>query len=129
MDTGLMTPGLQGIETATRMDIAGMVVEYMEQRVLFPEIDLRQRLTLEAGYGVAEFVINSESRLVGKSIAESGLRQEDILVLSIDRDRTVIPNPKGSRVIQPGDKLLCFGKLSALEKQIPLQKGRETCHC
>jgi len=114
------SPGLEGIENATGIDVAGIIVENMEQQVLFPEIDLRQRLTLEAGYGVAEFIIHSESRLVGKSIAESGLRQEDILVLSIDRDRTVIPNPKGSRVIQPGDKLLCFGKLSALEKQIPV---------
>ncbi len=96
------SPGLEGIEAATCVDVAGAIVEYMEQQVLFPEIDLRQRLTLEEGYGVGEFVVTKQSRLAGVSIAKSGLREEDVLVLSIDRDRTVIPIPQGVHVIQAG---------------------------
>lgn len=117
------SPGLEGIETATGIDIAGLIFEYMEQQVLFPEIDLRQRLTLEAGYGVAEFLVSEKSHLAGKSIANCGLRDEDVLVLSIDHDHTVISNPKGSHVISAGDKLLCFGKLSALRNQLPAKKA------
>ena len=117
------SPGLEGIETATGIDIGGLIFEYMEQQVLFPEIDLRQRLTLEAGYGVAEFLVSERSHLAGKTIANCGLRDEDVLVLSIDHDHTVIPNPKGSRVINAGDKLLCFGNLLALKNQIPVKKA------
>jgi len=116
------SPGLEGIETATGIDVAGAVIEYMEERVLFPEIDLRQRLTLEAGYGVAELPVGEGSALAGKTIAESGLRDRDILVLSIDRTGAVIPNPKGSRAILAGDALLCFGKLAALRQQVPKKK-------
>ncbi|NIO11308.1 MAG: 30S ribosomal protein S6--L-glutamate ligase [Deltaproteobacteria bacterium] len=117
------SPGLEGIQTATGIDIAGHILEYMEQQVLFPEIDLRQRLTLEAGYGVAEFQVSGKSALAGKTISNCGLREEDVLVLSIDHDHSVIPNPKGSRMISAGDKLLCFGKLSALKDRIPAKKN------
>lgn len=113
------SPGLEGIETATGVDVAGAIIEYLEAQVLFPEIDLRQRLTLEAGYGVAELPVGENSPLAKKTIAESGLRNQDILVLSIDRTDAVIQNPKGTRELLPGDTLLCFGKLSALRQQIP----------
>ena len=51
------SPGLEGIETATELDVAGAVIDYIEQQVAFPEIDLRQRLTVSRGYGVAEISI------------------------------------------------------------------------
>ncbi|MEX0607011.1 MAG: RimK family alpha-L-glutamate ligase, partial [Halofilum sp. (in: g-proteobacteria)] len=46
------SPGLEGIETATQLDIAGAVIEYIAAQVDFPEIDIRQRLTVSKGYGV-----------------------------------------------------------------------------
>jgi len=116
------SPGLEGIEAASGMDIAGAIIEYMEAQVLFPEIDLRQRLTLEAGYGVAELPVSEQSPLAGKTLAESGLRDRDILVLSIDRNEAVIQNPKGTRVVLAGDTLLCFGQLSALRQEVPRKK-------
>ncbi|MCA9445904.1 MAG: 30S ribosomal protein S6--L-glutamate ligase, partial [Candidatus Omnitrophica bacterium] len=46
------SPGLEGIERATQKDIAGAIIEDIEHQVLFPDVDLRQRLRLAAGYGV-----------------------------------------------------------------------------
>ncbi len=43
------SPGLEGIERCTQLDIAGAVVEYIAARVDFPEIDIRQRLTVSRG--------------------------------------------------------------------------------
>ena len=43
------SPGLEGIEKCTKLDIAGAVVEYIAARVDFPEIDIRQRLTDKQG--------------------------------------------------------------------------------
>ncbi len=113
------SPGLEGIEKATGLDIAGEIIEHIEQQVLFPEFDIRQRLTLNAGYGIAEFPIIKGSSLAEKTISESGLRDSDILVLSIDRNGVVIPNPRGSREILVGDKLLCYGKLVTLRSLVP----------
>lgn len=113
------SPGLEGIERCTQLDIAGSIVDYIAAQVDFPEIDLRQRLTVSRGYGVAEIHIPEGSGYVGKTIESSGLREKDINVLTLYRDTTVVPNPKSSRELQPGDRLLCFGKLDLMRDLIP----------
>ncbi len=113
------SPGLEGIERCTQLDIAGAVVDYMAAQVDFPEIDLRQRLTVSRGYGVAEIHIPDGSEYIGKAINESGLRDKDINVLTLYRGTTVIPNPRSSRQLEPGDRLLCFGKLELMRDLIP----------
>ena len=118
------SPGLEGIEGATGVDIAGEIIELIEQQVVFPDFDLRQRLTLNSGYGIAEFPIIPKSSLEGVTIAESGLRDRDVVVLSIDRNGLVIPNPKGTREILVGDKLLCYGKVLTLKGLVPPTKPR-----
>ncbi len=119
------SPGLEGIETCTQLDIAGAIVDYIAAQVEFPEIDIRQRLTVSRGYGVAEIFIPSESQFVGKTITTSGLPEQDINVLTLYRDAKVIPNPKLSRVLEPGDKLLCFGKLDSMKTMVPLSARRK----
>lgn len=113
------SPGLEGIETCTQLDIAGAVVDYIAAHVDFPEIDIRQRLTVSTGYGVAELHIREGSFYVGKSISESGLREKDINVLSLHQGATVIPNPRSQRILETGDRLLCFGKLELMRDLVP----------
>jgi ribosomal protein S6--L-glutamate ligase len=60
------SPGLEGIEGATQIDVAGAIVEYIEDRVNFPDMDLRQRLTVSKGYGVGEVPIPAKSELSAK---------------------------------------------------------------
>ncbi len=118
------SPGLEGIETCTQLDIAGVIVDYIAAQVDFPEIDIRQRLTVSRGYGVSEIHIPEGSEYVGKTIVESGLREHDINVLTLYRGPTVIPNPKSSRVLEAGDRLLCFGKLESMRNMIPEKTRR-----
>ncbi|HEY6558457.1 MAG TPA: RimK family alpha-L-glutamate ligase [Polyangiaceae bacterium] len=118
------SPGLEGIETATQIDVASAIVEHLEEQVLFPDVDVRQRLTLKSGYGVAEFQISSDSELAGKTLRESALRDRDVQVLSISRGSVVIPNPGGDREVLPGDVLVCFGKLLTLKGLMPLKLRR-----
>ena len=119
------SPGLEGIERCTQLDIAGAIMDYIAAQVDFPEIDLRQRLTVSAGYGVAEINIPTGSSFVGQTIDDSGLRDRDINVLTLYRGSTVVPNPKGSRVLEPGDRLLCFGKLEFMRDLIPAKIKRK----
>lgn len=113
------SPGLEGIEGCTKLDVAGSFIDFIASRVDYPEIDLREKLTVSKGYGVAEVVIPSGSEYVGHSISETGLREKDINSLSLHRDGKVIPNPKGDRVLMAGDKLLCFGKIESMKDLIP----------
>ncbi|NNL84521.1 MAG: 30S ribosomal protein S6--L-glutamate ligase [Myxococcales bacterium] len=113
------SPGLEGIEAATGVDVAGEVISLIEDEVLFPEIDLRQRLTLQSGYGVMEVPVNDQSELCGKTIRDSRLRERDVLVLTIQRESITIPNPRVDREILAGDTLLCFGKNLTLKALAP----------
>lgn len=119
------SPGLEGIEGCTQLDIAGSIVDYIAAQVNFPDLDLRQRLTVSSGYGVAELQIHQSSGYVGKTITESGLREKDINVLTLHRGTTVIPNPKASRILEPEDRLLCFGKLELMRDLIPEKTRRK----
>ncbi|GIW97775.1 MAG: putative alpha-L-glutamate ligase [Pirellulaceae bacterium] len=118
------SPGLEGIETCTGLDVAGAIIDYTAAQVDFPEIDIRQRLTVSRGYGIAEISIPDGSIYCGKTIAEAALRENDINVLTLYRGTTVIPNPRADRVLQAGDRLLCFGKLEAMRSLIPKRARR-----
>ncbi len=116
------SPGLEGIESCTQLDVAGAIIDYMAAQVDFPEIDLRQRLTVSRGYGVTEIHIPEGSEYVGKVIGE--LREKDMNVLTLYRGTTVIPNPRSDRRLEPTDRLLCFGKLELMRHLIPRKTRR-----
>ena len=118
------SPGLEGIETATRLDVAGAIIDYIDNQVAFPQIDVRERLSVSTGYGVAELVVHGDADLVGKTVKESGLWDRDITVLTLHRGTAVIPNPKGREPLEADDRLLCFGKLEEMRSMIPARPKR-----
>ena len=120
------SPGLQGIESATNLDVAGAIIDYIANQTGFPEIDVRQRLTVSTGYGVAELVVHPGADLVGKTLGESGLWERDITVLTLHRGATVIPNPRKGQLLEAGDRLLCFGKLEEMRSMIPARPKRRS---
>ncbi|MFT5843524.1 MAG: ribosomal protein S6--L-glutamate ligase [Pseudohongiellaceae bacterium] len=118
------SPGLEGIESCTELDVAGAIIDYISAQVDFPEIDIRQRLTVSKGYGVTEIYVPEGSNFVGITIKETDLAEQDINVLTLYRGNKIIPNPKPSRVLEPDDKLLCFGKLESMRGMIPKKTRR-----
>ncbi|NND93095.1 MAG: RimK family alpha-L-glutamate ligase [Granulosicoccus sp.] len=119
------SPGLEGIETCTGLDVAGTVIDYISAQVDFPEIDIRQRLTISRGYGVSEIYIPEGSNFVGISIADTRLSEKDINVLTLYRGSKVVPNPRADRILEPHDKLLCYGKLEAMRGMVPIKTRRQ----
>jgi ribosomal protein S6--L-glutamate ligase len=118
------SPGLEGIESCTDLDVAGAVIDYISAQVDFPEIDIRQRLTVSKGYGVTEIYVPEGAHFVGTTIAESMLLEKDINVLTLYRGNKVIPNPRSDRILEADDKLLCFGKLESMRHMIPPKTRR-----
>ncbi|PPL20284.1 30S ribosomal protein S6--L-glutamate ligase [Microterricola pindariensis] len=118
------SPGLEGIERATGLDVAGAIIDYIADQVGFPEIDVRQRLSVSTGYGVAEIVVYGNADFVGKTMAASGLGDRDITVLTVHRGTAVLPNPKADLVLEAGDRLLCFGKLDEMRSMVPERRRR-----
>ncbi|MFG0247753.1 MAG: 30S ribosomal protein S6--L-glutamate ligase [Phycisphaeraceae bacterium JB051] len=116
------SPGLEGIEKATGVDIAGKMIELIEERVQYPPVDIEQRLTVKAGYGVVELVVSQKSKLANKTIETSGLRERGVLVLDVERGGNLHPAPDAAFKMLLGDKLLCFGKLLTLKELMPTRK-------
>ena len=118
------SPGLEGIERATQLDVAGAIIDHIADRVSFPDIDVRQRLSVSTGYGVAEIVVLANADLVGMTLGESRLWERDITVLTLHRGATVIPNPRKGALLEAGDRLLCFGKLDEMRSMVPERRSR-----
>jgi ribosomal protein S6--L-glutamate ligase len=118
------SPGLEGIETATQKDVAGAIVDYVVDNVRYPELDVRQRLTVSRGYGVVELTIGDQPHLAGSTIQDSGLRDRDVIVLSLSRENKIVPNPRGTRELMRGDRLLCFAKYENIRDLVP-EEARE----
>ncbi len=118
------SPGLQGIEAATGLDVAGAIMDYVANQVGFPTLDVRQKLGMAAGYGVAEIVVREGSDLVGQTIDGADLRGKDISVLTLQQGISVIPNPDPHRILQANDRLTCFGRLESMRGLIPDRRKR-----
>jgi ribosomal protein S6--L-glutamate ligase len=113
------SPGLEGIEGCTHLDIAGAIIEFIAAKVDYPEIDFKEKISVSKGYGVNEILIPAGSEYVGKTIKDSGLREKDINALSLHRDGKVFPNPKEDKVLEADDRILCFGKTESMKDLIP----------
>jgi ribosomal protein S6--L-glutamate ligase len=90
------SPGLEGIETATEVDIATAVVKDIEQQVQFPEVDLKQRLRLAGGFGVAEFPVHNMPELENKALRDTQLAARNIHVICITRQNACCPIPSAT---------------------------------
>ena len=96
----------------------------LDNPLAYPDIDVRQRLTVSTGYGVAASVVHAGSDMVGKKLGDSGLDDRDITVLTLHRGTQVIPNPRNKTVLEGEDRLLCFGKLEEMRSMVPNRRRR-----
>jgi len=90
----------------------------LEKRPIFEKRPVEEVLRIAKNYGIAEVSIKEKYSDLGKTLRESGFRENDILVLAIERENAVIPTPKATDKILLDDVLICYGKLSNIEKII-----------
>ncbi|WP_236014037.1 cation:proton antiporter regulatory subunit [Marinobacterium alkalitolerans] len=70
-------------------------------------------------------MIPEGSEYVGRTIGDVDLYSKDLNVLTLNRGSKIIPNPKGDRILEPGDKLLCFGKMESMRGMVPAKTQRK----
>jgi len=90
----------------------------LEKRPPFQKRPVEEVLRIAKDYGIAEVSIKSTCQDLGKSLSESSFRENDILILAIERKDNIVPTPKASDHILLDDILICYGKLSNIEKII-----------
>ena len=83
------------------------VLDYMDELFSLPDLGLQ----------IEEIYIGDKSKLIGKTLANSGLRGKlNVIILSIYRsDGKLIYNPRSETEIQLGDTLVVIGEISELK--------------
>jgi hypothetical protein len=94
--------------------------ETLREKLHFEKVLVQELLQQSDGYGVASILVGKKSKFVGLTLAESGFREKDLMVLSIERDEEVIAVPKAQNKIRLGDRLICYGKLENLQDLVAI---------
>jgi len=90
----------------------------IKKKQLIKPVSFNELVIATGGYGVSQIAVCKNSPLLNKTLIESDLRRHDIMVLAIERDREMIPNPDAKTMIRLGDSLICFGKLENIRHNI-----------
>jgi hypothetical protein len=70
---------------------------------------------LNSGWGIIYKTVAADSELKAKSLAELDLRKKNLLVLAIERNRQLSAFPKGTEILNDGDRMIIFGDLNTSE--------------
>ncbi|MCH1540501.1 MAG: RimK family alpha-L-glutamate ligase [Candidatus Poseidonia sp.] len=109
------SPGLEGIEKASGVDVAGAIVDYLMDETAFSEVDLGQLLRTVPGQGVLSLQLRNHPKMVGK-------RLEDVFastpVFALSRGDRLVWNPEADIQLRYDDVLICYGELRELRSSL-----------
>ncbi len=88
------------------------------KKELIKSVSFEELAVATGGYGVSKIAITKDSPVSGKTLLESHLRHDDIMVLAIVRAGETMPNPSADTKILFGDELVCFGKLENIRNNL-----------
>lgn len=87
--------------------------------------DYASLMHLIGEYRLVELEVESQDWLANKTLAESDLRHEGIVVLGIKRaNGNYVGGPKGTTKILPGDTLIVYGRVSVIAQIDQRRKDR-----
>jgi len=110
---------------ATRVNAA---MERMLDKQIMKNIKkqpLEKVLKISPKYGIYELIVDDDSPLCGKSLADARLKDEYIQVLKVDHGSTTTDFPSASLVIESGDKLIVYGKTRSILDSIIKKEVRK----
>jgi K+/H+ antiporter YhaU regulatory subunit KhtT len=99
-----------------RVKFTKSLQENLAKTQTFTKRPVMEVLRLAAGYGIAEITLNENCEDVEKTISKSSFREQDILILAIERGRRVIPTPHATETLALNDTIICYGKLDNIAR-------------
>jgi hypothetical protein len=87
------------------------ITEVLENKTTLKQRPFDEILRLSRDYGIAEVTLTKDNPNIGLKIKETNFRDNDILILAVERGERVIPAPKANDVLKENDVLICYGKL------------------
>ncbi|MGB1589231.1 MAG: ATP-grasp domain-containing protein [Candidatus Poseidoniaceae archaeon] len=110
------SPGLEGIEKASGVNVAGEIIDYVISESDFTEVNVDQLLKTIPGQGVVSVHMKNHPNMVGSKISD--LFSGDIPVFAISRAGDLIWNPEKETQVRFHDILLCYGDMKQMRNSI-----------
>ena len=110
------SPGLEGIEKASGVNVAGAIIDYVISESDFNEVNVDQLLKTIPGQGVLSVHLRNHPHLIGSPIGE--IFKVEIPVFALSRAGDLIWNPDPEVQLRFGDSLICYGDLEQLRANI-----------
>ncbi len=112
------SPGLEGIEKASGINVAGEIIDYVMSEAAFSEVDLDQLLRTVPGSGVISLQLRNHPSMVGKKISDLFTYDNDVPLIALSRDSNLVWNPKLETQLRYDDVVICYGELNQLRKSL-----------
>jgi len=111
----------------THTSVAKRMTDFLRRRLIKRKavrpVSFEELAVATQGYGVTSIEIGRSSPLAHHTIEEVRLRGKDISILAIEKPEGVLPNPSSETKVDPGDRLICFGKLDVIRREmVEIQK-------
>lgn len=87
-------------------------------RQIIKPVSFEELVVATGGYGVSSLEVTEDSPILDKTILEAELRSYDIMLLAVERGGKIIPNPSADTKLLLGDRLICFGRLDNIRKEL-----------
>ncbi|MGB1475699.1 MAG: ATP-grasp domain-containing protein [Candidatus Poseidoniaceae archaeon] len=110
------SPGLEGIEKASGVNVAGAIIDYVISESDFNEVNVDQLLKTIPGQGVLSVHLRNHPHLIGSPISE--IFKEEMPVFALSRAGDLIWNPDPDMQLRFRDSLICYGDLEQLRASI-----------
>jgi len=112
------SPGLEGIEKATGINVAGHIMSHVVESHAFAPIDLNQLLSNKEGYGTLSLKVRKYPELIGRALGDLMTQDDDGSVAAIGRAGAHIWNPSPEITLREADEIIFYGELDVLHQRI-----------
>ena len=112
------SPGLEGIEKASGVNVAGEIIDFVTNQTAFSEVDLDQLLRTIPGSGVLSIQLRNHPNLVGQKVSHIFNLGSNIPVFALSRENKLIWNPSDELLLRYDDVIVCYGDLSELKASV-----------
>ncbi len=110
------SPGLEGIEKSSGVNVAGAIIDYVMSESDFSEVNVDQLLRTIPGQGVLSVHLRNHPHLIGSPISD--IFKGEIPVFALSRAGNLIWNPEPDMQLRFRDSLICYGDLDLLRANI-----------
>ncbi|MGL5577460.1 MAG: TrkA C-terminal domain-containing protein [Sarcina sp.] len=68
------------------------------------------------GFGIYNILVDKDCKIIGKTLLESKLSEEEIILLNVDRGNAFFSFPKADFILEEDDNIVIYGKVENIKK-------------